>query len=298
MKITEGPAPKPKKAKALPKLTPYDLGGYPEVRTLGSGVGAGSRRPEITTGTNYLGFGNVGTVPTSVSIPGYGGTGYTAPPTAGGGGGNGGGGMPGTLPGWSEFGYRPENAPDWWKALKPPEMDDRSSWLAQLNLMIPYLSPEDQRQATNILYREDPTNFAHLAPELTQFAGIPDELLKGERQEWLGGARAGGIMEALDKLKEVMGKSSAEMGTGYNWMRQVGQLTKDYGATGERAPTRADFSKLMSAWNPLQEQAPEGYGLMGRMSLLPFFSTGKLMETQSRMDQSTYYGKPSKKLFF
>lgn len=200
--------------------------------------------------------------------------------------------------GWYQYGHTVEGAPDWWKAMAHTDLDERRGWLAQLNLMIPYLTAEDQRTAARILYQEEPEGFGHLAPDLTSFGAIAQDLGKADRAKWLGGGRAQGILEAIESLQTEVGKSDADMGSGFRWLQNVGQALKDFGGQEGRGPSKTDYRKLLAAWNPLQEQAPEGFGQMGRMALMPFFSGDELMPMSQTFAGDKIFGKASRSLFF
>ena len=62
---------------------------------------------------------------------------------------------------WSEFGYGVEGAPAQWKALLPSQMNERTEWFATMNMMLPFLDPDQQMQMGSLLASEDPEHFGH-----------------------------------------------------------------------------------------------------------------------------------------
>jgi len=113
--------------------------------------------------------------------------------------------------------------------------------------------------------------------------------------------RATRALSALTKLAEVTGKSEADMGAGYRYLRSILSATQNYGAnTNEQMMTRANATKLFSALDPLLNQgksdALSAYGPLATMLSKPFFSKGNLMPISKTADGRYIFGEANKAL--
>lgn len=198
-----------------------------------------------------------------------GGTGYApAPPPPGGG---------GTVT-WEEFGYGVDRAPAAWKALKPSKLDERSQWFGTMNMLIPFLAPNQQVQIGQLLATEDPENFGHLAG---MSVGSPGLDVATERREQFGGRRAlMQAMEALSRFRGATGMGEDKMGAGYGYLMDLATRMADFSDAG--APrSRLDYMNMMSQLEPMIELAPESYRGIAQMMLKPGgWEPGKKMGTQ------------------
>jgi hypothetical protein len=243
------------------------------------------------------------TLPATVIHPGAGG-GTTIPVDfdgpfnigPGSGGDGDGGGTPSGVS-WSEFDSGLAG-PDWWKALKPSEVTKETEQLANLNLLIPLLSPEDQRQVAQALYNADPKNFAHLNPEDKDFFPPPG-VGRGIREKFQDVSRAESGLAALTKLAEATGTKEEKQGSGTRFLRNILDQMQDFSGGGQQ--TRQQFTEMMGSVDPTikgvsSEQKP--FQSLARMLSQPFFSTGSLMNVSRRQDGQYVFGKENRGLFF
>jgi len=195
---------------------------------------------------------------------------------------------------WEEFDSRLAG-PDWWKALKPSEMNAQTEQLASLNLLIPLLSPEDQRQVAQFLYNTDPTTFAHLNPEHKPYKtptpnvlppGIPQIMAtlatptpispsdpsatpkpigkeffppanvgRGIREKFQSENRSKSGLAALTRLAEATGTSVEEMGSGTQFLRNILDQIGDF--TGQGQQSRQQYMEMMGSITPTMSGASE-----------------------------------------
>jgi hypothetical protein len=253
--------------------------------------------------------------------------------TAGWGGGAGGAGGATAPPGqaavepvpitWSEFDYRPKTAPGWWKAMKPSEIDPQTEYLSSVNMMIPFLSQEDQMTVASQLYITDPKNFAHLNPEKIKDykPGSPLPPIPGrdekastaprgeprtrrERAFFMGQERANEALIALTKLREATGKEETDFGPGYHFLRSLVTTVGRYGA---EAPvgrgdvpdlmTRQQAVSLMGALDPMlamgRSEPISAYGPIAQSFGSPFFSRRALMPMAQTEEGRYMFGRPN-----
>jgi hypothetical protein len=223
-------------------------------------------------------------------------------------GGGGGGGESAPIPvTWEAFDANIAGAPSWWKALKPSETNEATEYLAATNMLIPFLSPEDQRQVASNLYQQDPTNFAHLNPETMDKVNDqtipfvpPSALTTGLRQQFTSGERASNALQALSQLAGATGKTDAELGPGYRYLRSILNVGSQFGGTGSNMQTRRQQLNAMGALDPLmsqsQQQSLNAYGPLARMLSQPYFSAGQLVPMQRTQDGRYVFGEANKEL--
>lgn len=216
-----------------------------------------------------------------------------------GGGGGGGGGGEAVPISWSEFDAGVGNKPDWWKALKPSEVNEGTEFLASMNLLIPFLSPEDQRSVASTLYAQDAKNFGHLSPEKI---GVDTPAISPDLQKYFTSSdRATKALAALEKLAGAVGKGEADMGKGYRYLRSILSAVKSYGAReGEQRMTKANMTSLYSSLDPLLNQGKSeefgAYGPLATMLAKPFFTKGQLMPVGKTQDGRYIFGEANKGL--
>lgn len=146
---------------------------------------------------------------------------------------------------WSEFDYRPKNAPAWWKAMKPSAGGPEIEQIALMNMMIPFLSPQDQRAVASRLAIALPEYFGEYGK-----ADIPSRYEPSEQQQryMLSAQRASEAMRAAAAYSKVMGKE--EMGSPYQFMQQVlGGIRAEAPAGGRMS--RGQYMGLMERMAPL-----------------------------------------------
>jgi hypothetical protein len=235
---------------------------------------------------------------------GYGGGGY------GGYGGGGGGGYTNEPPAapitWTEFDSGVANKPTWWKALKPSTMEPGTEYLASLNMMIPFLSPEDQKVVANTLYQQDAKNFGHLAPDKigdVKYTATPNQfgeygIAQADQTKFTSADRSQNALTALTKLAEATGKTAADLGPGFRYLQSLLSATKQYGGAGGEPQSRRQALEMLGAVDPILAQTQTGdlsaYGPLARMLANPFFSAGQLMPVQKTQDGTYVFGNPNK----
>lgn len=235
-----------------------------------------------------------------------GGVPYGANPALGGGGdgpaptprmGGGGGGV-GPIT-WLE-GYEVEGAPDWWKGYIPSQWTPESEYIALLNAMIPFMSPEDQRTAASTLARMNPDSFSGYNPEVVPFA-VPTEISTELRRSFQSSQRAEAMLGALSNMAAAAGKTEKDLGPGYAYLRQIADTMRDYGAVGGEEQTRAQQVQLLGALDPLMAESKgdylSAYGGVARMISNPFFSAGRLLPVTRLPDGTFRFGEPNPKFF-
>lgn len=311
-----------------------------------------SARPptRVTTGPKPLGTFPEGPSPFGGLGPaayGYG-TGFVTPPfgstldqflarepapslpiPGGFGGGGGGGGFQGpvgiTPIKWTAWNKSPAEgrAPTWWRNFKPEgDLKNRPDalFLASLNSLIPYMSPEDQRRAAGVLFQAtgavegESTPFSIYGPQSlqgktsisketsllsqayrrdpSQFSLIDPEYFQSQR-------RGEGAQDMLSSLMSTTGGQFGDMMPG-KWMQQlIGALQGAGGTPGERM-SRTEQLDLLGQLDPLLAQSRGSqlgqFGMLGQLMAQPFFSGGSAFPASGQQGQRRF-GRPSKLLF-
>ncbi len=257
---------------------------------------------------------------------------FNPPPAAGGGGGGGGEGLTSTVPieevKWNAFGGDYPNAPSWWRPMAPSVVNDATEYMAVMNMMIPYLSPEDQRTVVSNLYQMDAKNFGHLDPSkidwnipwnLNQGISFKDQGPKDQgenmsypttggrnyQQYFTSQLRASDAVEALRALAKQSGKSEKDMGAGFRYLQTLLDAGKSFGSlnpkTGENQ-TRRQQLQYMGAVDPLLSQSSSAgsslgaFGPLAQMLANPFFTAGQLMPLTKNQDGTYTFGNQNKEL--
>ena len=227
---------------------------------------------------------------------------YYGVPSFGGGGGGGGGGFddgggggPPAPPPDATFSAVDINipgAPDWWQAMIPDITNPQSSYQTMANLMIPMLSPEDQRTVASNLFQSAPEQFGAYNPEGLDLPPIADEISQDLRSEFLSGQRAQKTLDAFDRLLEVSGKTSKDFGPGYNFLRGIADTMNDFALTsGASQYTETQQNRLLAALDPQLAQAKNpslaAFGPIAQSFTSPFFSGGSLTGSGSPSRRKT-----------
>ena len=183
---------------------------------------------------------------------------------------------------WSTFDAGIPNAPSWWKAMKPDKINPTSEWLASMNMMIPYLSAEDQKTVAATLYQQDSKNFGYLKGVAE---GKPAPTVDENTRNWFTSAsRASSAASALDKLAAAMKKGDNDFGAGYKYLKTLFQTVQNFG--GGNSPlnqqTRAQQMQAMGALDPLLGQSSgtsgtlAAFGPLAKAFASPYFSGGQI----------------------
>jgi hypothetical protein len=182
---------------------------------------------------------------------------------------------------FSEIGINIEGAPDWWKALSPDVTNPLSSFQTLQNLMIPFLSPEDQLTAAQNLFQTNKDQFGFYDPEELDRVGIPGEITGDIRRKFFTGERAQDTLNAFDQLLEISGKTAEDFGPGYDYLRSIADTFTDFDlVSGANQLTETQQGQLLSALDPLLAQSKSGplqaFGPLAQSFSNPFFSAGSL----------------------
>lgn len=203
---------------------------------------------------------------------------------------------------WSEFDSGVGAKPDWWKAMKPSAVNDATEFLASLNMMIPFLSPEDQKAVASNIYTQDAKNFGHLNPEKIQFLVSDPNLPTQTRRLFTDALRAQQAMAALTSLAGAVGKKDEELGLGYRYLRSILNLGNQFGGNSAQGSgqTRQQYINMMSALDPLVAQAKTPqlapYESLVKMLTTPFFTNGSLVPLSKDANGRVIFGTPNKGL--
>jgi hypothetical protein len=195
------------------------------------------------------------------------------------------------------------NPPAWWKGLVPVGgLDPTAEFALWQNALIPFMSPEDQRTAGNNLAMLYPNEEKFKAygleqtptPALGPYSSEP-------KWDYLSAQRAENALATLDKARDVMGKTNTDFGPGYQFLRNIVTVLKNYGATGGDHQTRAQYLGQLGALDPLMSQAKtdalSAYGPMAQQLASPFFSGGSLRNYSRGQDGRNYFGQNNKALY-
>jgi len=201
------------------------------------------------------------------------------------------------------------NKPSWWVNLIPKDLKDAErpdvQYLMMLNTMLPYLSPEDQRNAASQLYTTAADAFSYYKPKRIPITVplSPEEAAQSATNApaidlpyFESQARSQQAIQALSNLRESTVKGNRwKLGPGYTWLQQIlGTFGgAGFGAgPGQQRMTKSQQSSLLGALDPLlaQGQSPEigPISAIGRMLATPFFSQRNLRKNQAGTSINPY----------
>lgn len=199
--------------------------------------------------------------------------------------------------------YTLSGAPSWWKGMMPSQWTPESEFAAMANAMIPYLSPEDQRQLGSSLSRLFPDAFGSYSAEKTEF-GLPPQTISPQNKFYFTSQQRGSdMLNALSKMQQASGKSESDMGPGYQYLRQLAQTLVDYGGRSKDARSMSRREQMMyyGAIDPLlaetQGEQLGAYGEIARAVTQPFFSAGNLVNVSKGENGEWIFGKANTKWF-
>jgi len=215
------------------------------------------------------------------------------------------------------FNLQNANAPSWWKPLIPQDAADAErpdvQFLMMLNTMIPYLSPEDQRNAASQIYASAADAFSYYKPDKIETkVPVSEQTKKLSQQAGLttidqdyfqSQARATGAIDALSQMREQTVKGERwKLGPAYTWLQQVLGTLGGFGGTSGAGQTRSQYLAQQGALDPLLAQAGTaelgGGGVIGRMFSQPFFSQQALRPTMQGPGGRVFFGQPTGTLAF
>jgi hypothetical protein len=235
----------------------------------------------------------------------------------------------------TEFDLLGARAPSWWKPMIPQDAKDAErpdvQQLMYLNSLIPYMSPEDQERAANMMYGAAADAFSFYKPERTGInipvsketallsergttgafpvqAEEPSEHRIGpvgpqplqviDEDYFRSPLRAKGMRSMLSQLREqTVGGERWKLGPSYTWLQEVVGALEEYAG-----PARSQQLALRGALDPIISQAQGGdqvgaAAAVAQMLASPFFSQGQLNKSHRDPSGEIRFGKPSK-LFF
>ena len=231
---------------------------------------------------------------------------------------------------WKEGNFNLEtpsggSTPSWWKPLIPSDSKDMErpdvAYAAMLNMMIPYMSGEDQRRAAGDIYGLlGGAHFGKYQEVSGGGGGVPiTQLQKSlgaegqviDTQYFQSRQRATGAINALSQLREQTVGGNREKiggtGQGYRWLQKALEQILTYGGGPSRkkpgaakgGQTRAQYLALQGALDPIMAQAKSlgPVGSIGQMLLQPFFSQGGVRPTQRTQSGRVLFGQPNPLLF-
>lgn len=227
------------------------------------------------------------------------------------------------------------NAPSWWRPFVPETASDMErpdvAYLAMLNASIPYLSPEDQRNAAAQLYTAHGNAFAiykqaninkqgEAAQSITHEQALLSDAYKKDpskysvinRDYFTSKSRATGFIDALNQMRTAVGgrehgegsfprKHIGGTGQGYSWLQQIAGMQENYGSGIGQGQTRAQYLSHMGGLDPLfalgQSQDIGPVAAIGQMFAKPFFSAGAITPKYQTETGQTFFGDPNRLLF-
>ena len=193
------------------------------------------------------------------------------------------------------------NKPGWWVNLQPVDPKDAErpdvQYLMMLNSTLPYLSPEDQRNAAAQIYTTAADAFSAYKPEkisaiapinletqlaspVAQAAGTPviDEAYFGSSQ------RASEALQALSNMREATVQGNRwKLGPGYTWLQSLlGAMgaTRDLSPNNGQRLTATQTLQMLGQLDPLLAQGQSSEigpaANIGKLLAQPFFSGGNI----------------------
>ena len=192
---------------------------------------------------------------------------------------------------FSEVGIPVAGAPEWWKALNPDVLNPISEYQTFSNLLIPFLSPEDQRTVASNLFQSDPDQFQFYDPEILSTLAPPSEITPELRQQFFSGERAQKALDSFDSLLDISGRTAEDFGPGYNFLRGIADTLRDFKLTsGATQLTETQQDQLLSSLDPqlagTSSRELSAFGPLAKSFSNPFFSAGSLSgEVKNRFGQ-------------
>jgi hypothetical protein len=188
--------------------------------------------------------------------------------------------------------YNVQGAPTWWKGVAPTKWNAETKYIATMNALIPFLSPEDQRTVGMNLSQIK--GFKDYNALNANFATPPSELNDNQRRWMMSQGRAKAALETLGKIAKFAGGAN-KLGPGYKFLQNVMGTMQDFGSQGNNMQTRRQRMNMLSAIDPLRNQAKEGslspYGQVVNMLTNPYYTAGQVVPTSKGRDGNYIFGK-------
>jgi len=190
--------------------------------------------------------------------------------------------------------YTP-SAPSWYVNAADPT-DQYSSFL---NALLPFMSPEDARQAASKL-----ANVSTYSSYATAdaFPAAPTQITPQMSAQYLSSDRATNIMDAIQNMAKLTGKSDADLGQGYQYLKNITSTMQRLGGKNGQQMSRAAKKELYGAVQGFKQQASDNYDLAPYASLAdyitnPGFSAGPLSNVKNDQYGNMKYASQNKKLY-
>lgn len=215
------------------------------------------------------------------------------------------------------FNLQDAKSPTWWKSLIPENAADMErpdvAYVAMLNTMIPYMSPEDQKRAAGLIYETvGGDQFGHYeqsqiqVPISKETAGLTSQtgLPVIDTQYYQSSSRASGAVDALSQLREMTVGGNREKiggtGIGYRFLQDLLQQIQSFGGKPGEGQTRSQMLAMQGALDPIMAQAGTSeigpVGAIAQMLSQPFFSQSNLYP-YSKSNGRVFFGQPNPVLF-
>ena len=167
--------------------------------------------------------------------------------------------------------------PAWWINKVYTNPTEEQAFANAANAILPTLSPEDAKSMGLYLATNFPDMFGGYAN--TTFGPIPSEMNSTIRNSFTSQERAGQALSLLERMKAASGKSDADMGKGYEFLKNSINLLNQFN-TGKGPMTREQYAAFQTAVSNLAGQAGKdisAYGNLAQMFNLPGFTAGPIV---------------------
>jgi len=202
---------------------------------------------------------------------------------------------------WEET-YSTKFAPKWWKGKTPSQMNEQTKYVALMNSLIPYLSPEDQRTFASNLYRNYSNVFPEYNPEVNQYPVPPSEVTTEMRNRFTTKERASDAMDTLTRIAGITKQTDETMGSGYKFLRNLLKVMQDFGGeSSSNQQTREQYLQQLGALDPLMGEAGSDaiapYESIVQSLTSPYFTAGKTVPIQKTSDGRYIFGEGNRQLY-
>lgn len=169
------------------------------------------------------------------------------------------------------------NTPSWWINQVYTNPNDEQMFANAANAILPTLSPEDAKSlglylATN--FKDVYGGYAN-----TTFGPIPSAMNDTIRKSFTSADRAQQAVGLLDKMRAATGKSEADMGKGYTFLKNAINLLNQFNTT-TGPMTREQYAAFQTAVGNLASQAGKdisAYSNLAQLFNLPNFTAGPIV---------------------
>lgn len=188
----------------------------------------------------------------------------------------------------------PPNAPSWYVNNKSTDLVGSFA-----NALLPYMSPEDMRAVAGNLSGLS----EYSAYKNASFPDAPTEITPELRANYLSSDRASKALSAITNMAQLTGKSEADLGSGYSYLKDVLGTMQRLGGQNGQGMSRAQYQEFYNAVQGFKSKAQDNYDLAPYASLAdyitnPTFSSGSISNTgRDAVSGKLYYAKQNKKLF-